>query len=97
MESNEKITLTKTESRAAHAAQWLVTALIFVNAGFALFSFREISHIGVRWVVFGAALCVASVLIAAAFIVLFLNVLFTSSRTKTLYRAFDRVFSCGGG
>lgn len=88
MESNEKITLTKTESRAAHAAQWLVTALIFVNAGFALFSFREISHIGVRWVVFGAALCVASVLIAAAFIVLFLNVLFTSSRTKNTISCF---------
>lgn len=71
MESNEKIILTKSESRAAHAAQWLVTALILVNAGFALFSFREILHIGVQWVVFGAALCVVSVLIAAAFIVLF--------------------------
>lgn len=67
----ERVVLSRSESRAAHAAQWLVTALILVNAGFALFSFREISHIGVRWIVFGAALCVVSVLIAAAFIVLF--------------------------
>jgi len=69
----ERVVLSRSESRAVLAAQWLFTALVLINAGFAVFSFREISHVGVRWIVFGTALSAVDVVITVAFVVLFIK------------------------